>query len=311
VSPAGARPRVSTWLSLSQHRDIDCLDIEIFIVSLADGEWMDMKKDKRRAFLIYTDDWLSSRAITAMTAAEERGYFRLLLYSWNEDDCGLPDNDETLAQLSKLGRAWYGKSGPVVRAQFVTRDGRIFNERLLEERAYQNEVREKRSEAARAANAIRWASDSDPSRIANGSQTDPNRNRNRKPKLKHTVPEPEPDGTESPLLTPENITEAQQALAGHRRNGSTPDEQITRRILCLFDNMMLFRAWIRNIEGTVDPSKITGKGYALYVTNAQRWIVGGAQTEPKPIKYFDPTTITGEPKASPQQSESPYTRYHG
>jgi hypothetical protein len=111
---------------------------------------------------MYTDDWLSSAVIAAMTAAEERGYLRLLLYSWNEDDCGLPDDDDTLAQLSKLG-------------------------------------------------------------------------------------------------------------------------------------------------ATVDPSKITSKGYALYFTNARRWIDDGdRQPEPKPIKYFDVTTITG-----PKEPESPYVRYRG
>jgi uncharacterized protein YdaU (DUF1376 family) len=255
---------------------------------------MDMKKDKRRAFLMYTDDWLSSRAITAMTAAEERGYLRLLLYSWNEDDCGLPDDDETLALLSKLGNAWYGKSGAVVRAQFITRDGRIFNEWLLEERAYQNKVRESRSEAAKTANAVRRSSNSDPSRIADGPQTDPNRNRNRKPKPETIKTVPEPDGAGSHTLTTENITEAQRALGAHRGNGSAPDEQITRRILALFHSMDVFRSWIGNIAATVDPSKITSTGYALYLTNAQRWIgTNGNQATPKPTEYFDTTTITG------------------
>jgi len=54
----------------------------------------------------------------------------------------LPDNDEVLAQLSKLGRAWSrnGKSGEVLRAQFVAKDGRLYNERLSRERKYQKDL---------------------------------------------------------------------------------------------------------------------------------------------------------------------------
>jgi uncharacterized protein YdaU (DUF1376 family) len=54
------------------------------------------------AFLFYVEDWLSSTAIDLMTAAEERGYLRLLLHAWKNPDCGLPNDDRILAHLSKL-----------------------------------------------------------------------------------------------------------------------------------------------------------------------------------------------------------------
>jgi uncharacterized protein YdaU (DUF1376 family) len=253
------------------------------------------KRDTHQAFLLYTADWLSSTAIELMTAGEERGYLRLLIHAWQSPDCGLPDDDRILAVLSKLGAEWEAGSGAVLRRQFVPRGGRLFNARLLEEREYQDKVRGSRSEAARAANASRWASVNDPSRITDGSLTDPNRNRKPKPETIKTVPEP--DGKGSHMLTTENITEAQRALAAHRGNGSTPDEQITRRILGLFNGMTVFRSWIGNIAATVDPSKITSTGYALYFTNAQRWIgTNGNRPAPKPTKYFDVTTITGPPE---------------
>ena len=69
------------------------------------------KPNRYGAFLLYVDDWLSSTAIELMTAAEERGYLRLLMHAWKSPDCGLPKDDKTLAQLSKLGGAWRGKSG--------------------------------------------------------------------------------------------------------------------------------------------------------------------------------------------------------
>ena len=121
---------------------------------------MNPKKPESRprhgAFLLYVDDWLSSTAIDLMTAAEERGYLRLLMHAWKAEDCGLPDDDSVLAVLSKLGGAWKGKSGAVLRAQFTPRDGRLFNERLLRERTYQEEQRRKRSKAGEIANEARW-----------------------------------------------------------------------------------------------------------------------------------------------------------
>ncbi len=130
------------------------------------------QKEQYRAFLLYADDWLSSTTIEMMSAAEERGYLRLLLHAWKSDDCGLPDDDAALALLSKLGADWQPKSGALLRSQFVARDGRLFNERLLTERAYQLGVRKSRSDAARKANEVRWRSVSDPSRIPNGCATD-------------------------------------------------------------------------------------------------------------------------------------------
>jgi len=140
------------------------------------------RKERYGAFLLYVDDWLSSTAIELMTAAEERGYLRLLMHAWKAEDCGLPNDHATLARLSKLGRAWRGKSGAVVRAQFTERDGRLFNDRLSREREHQQSVRQSRGDAGRKGNAIRWGSDCDPSQVAkewqNGSQQHPNPNSN-------------------------------------------------------------------------------------------------------------------------------------
>ena len=130
------------------------------------------KRDRYGAFLLYVDDWLSSTAIDLMTAAEERGYLRLLLHCWKAEDCGIPDDDDVLARLAKLGRTKNVHSLATLRAQFTARDGRLFNERLLREREYQKEVRAKRSTAAAAGNDARWGR----KRIANGSQNDPNPN---------------------------------------------------------------------------------------------------------------------------------------
>lgn len=115
--------------------------------------------DRRRAFLVYVDDWLASKKIECMDAHEERGYWRLLLHEYTEPDCGLPDNDQTLAVWSKLGSQWWRltrekrlrteglTSGAKIRSCFELRDGRLYNDRLLKEWNHQQEVRSARAAA--------------------------------------------------------------------------------------------------------------------------------------------------------------------
>jgi uncharacterized protein YdaU (DUF1376 family) len=114
-----------------------------------------------RAFLFYIDDWLASKHIAKMDAAEERGYLRLLLHAATEDDCGLPNDDAELAIISKLGAQWYKPtsdeskrigdrcSGEKVRECFELVNGRLYNTRLLKEFLHQKEVNAKRVEAGK------------------------------------------------------------------------------------------------------------------------------------------------------------------
>jgi len=61
-----------------------------------------MKADQPPAFLLDVDDWLTSARIAAMTAEEERAYFRLLMYQWKDPDCSLPDDDVLLSAMAKV-----------------------------------------------------------------------------------------------------------------------------------------------------------------------------------------------------------------
>jgi uncharacterized protein YdaU (DUF1376 family) len=105
-----------------------------------------------RAFLLDVDAWLSSTDIAMMTAQEERGYLRLLLHAWKQDDCGLPDDDDVLAHLSLIGSGWQ-KSAAKIRKCFESRDGRLYNARLLKEWEYQRAYHARQADAA----AARWA----------------------------------------------------------------------------------------------------------------------------------------------------------
>lgn len=113
------------------------------------------------AFQFYAKDWLSSARITLMSSSEEGAYIRLLAHCWDSEDCTLPDDDEQLAVLSRLGQQWlsYAPGSNPVRSCFEahpSRPRRLFNKRLYEEwkklRAFQKE----RAESGRKGADSRW-----------------------------------------------------------------------------------------------------------------------------------------------------------
>ena len=112
--------------------------------------------DRRPSFQFYPGDWLSSPDVSVFSAAERGAYIQLLCFAWQAPDCGLPDDDKELAQLSKLGEDWAGESGKRVRSKFRAEGGRLYNERLLEERHKQDEHRAKQSESGRRGAEKRW-----------------------------------------------------------------------------------------------------------------------------------------------------------
>ena len=113
---------------------------------------------KSPAFQFYPDSWLASTDIQLMTPAEEGAYVRLLCHAWLQPDCGLPSDDRALASLSRLGSAWR-KSADKIRSKFTLRDGRLFNERLLAERAKQENWKKKSSVGGQKGAAARWSGD--------------------------------------------------------------------------------------------------------------------------------------------------------
>ena len=106
-------------------------------------------RGKPPSFPFYPDAWLSSKDITLMTPAEEGAYIRLLCIAWLEPDCGLPDDDKILAKLSRLNRSWNRVSGRKLRNKFRSENGRLYNDRLLEERRKQLEWKEKSSQGGK------------------------------------------------------------------------------------------------------------------------------------------------------------------
>lgn len=99
---------------------------------------------KRPAFQFYPGDWLSSLKVMLMNPEQEGAYIRLLCYDWSGD--GIPDDDQTLSVLSRMGEGWFNGGSTVIRNCFIphpSKDGFITNERLQSEREKQDQWREK------------------------------------------------------------------------------------------------------------------------------------------------------------------------
>lgn len=85
-------------------------------------------------FPFFAKDWLSSAAVSRMLPEQEGAYIRLLAIMWvasGDTEPHLPNDDAALAQMSRLGKRWK-KLGQLIRAQFVERDGLLYNEVLSE-----------------------------------------------------------------------------------------------------------------------------------------------------------------------------------
>lgn len=110
------------------------------------------------AFQFYTKEWLSSTKIMLMTPAQEGAYIRLLCHMWESPDCAIPDDDQHLSILSRLGEGWFNGGSTVVRLCFIPHPkihGALTNERLLKERRIQAEWRAKSSKGGLKSAAVR------------------------------------------------------------------------------------------------------------------------------------------------------------
>lgn len=111
-----------------------------------------MAKSKSPAFQFYPNDWLSSPKIMLMTPAEEGAYIRLLCICWMNGH--LPDDDEKLAELSRLKEGWL-KSSDKIRSCFTSRGTKLYNERLSKERGKQLKWRRKSREGGKKSGKAR------------------------------------------------------------------------------------------------------------------------------------------------------------
>ena len=110
---------------------------------------------KSPSFPCYVNNILGSGRIAAMSNADFGAYWMLLCRAWNEDDCGLPDDDEILAAWSRCNGDWVNRKDKIMKC-FHLKGDRWFNDRLLSCKREAEEYKKACSEAGKIGNARRW-----------------------------------------------------------------------------------------------------------------------------------------------------------
>ena len=85
---------------------------------------------KPPSFPLYVNNILGSGRVAVMTNAQFGAYILLLCHAWNQEDCGLPNDDDVLAAWSRMNGKWPENKGHVLRC-FFKKNGRLYNEKLL------------------------------------------------------------------------------------------------------------------------------------------------------------------------------------
>ncbi|MEI6516615.1 MAG: DUF1376 domain-containing protein, partial [bacterium] len=116
---------------------------------------------KSPSFPCYVNNLLGSGRIASMSNAEFGAYWMLLCRAWNEDDCGLPDDDEVLAAWSRCYGDWPKHKAKILRC-FRAENGRLYNDKLRSCRKQQEDYRKSCSEAGKVGSSRRWGGHSHP-----------------------------------------------------------------------------------------------------------------------------------------------------
>lgn len=100
------------------------------------------------ALPLWTDAYLAD---TLHLSTEEHGaYLLLLMTAWRSPDCTLPDDDDRLARMARVGAKKWAKMRPVLAHFWTVDDGRWKQKRLLKERERAEKNRDQKRHAAAA-----------------------------------------------------------------------------------------------------------------------------------------------------------------
>lgn len=123
-----------------------------------------MKAGRPPAFQFYAKDWISSSAVTSMTPSQCGYYINLLARAWDSDRPGhLPNDPDILWKFARAeSRDQFDRESGLVLAQFkLSRDGSLFNARLIRERRVQIMHQKQKSVAGKAGAKSKWLNKKD------------------------------------------------------------------------------------------------------------------------------------------------------
>jgi uncharacterized protein YdaU (DUF1376 family) len=101
------------------------------------------------ALPLFTDAFIADT--THLTAAQTGAFLMLLIIAWRTPDCALPNDDRILARYARMDvRTWMKNRDAVLAFWFQGEDQKWRQRRLLDERKYVDEMRDKKSHAGLA-----------------------------------------------------------------------------------------------------------------------------------------------------------------
>jgi len=118
-----------------------------------------VKEYKPPAFQLYVNDWLGSTKIALMDPAAEGAYIRLLCHAWNDPDTTLPNEEQILILLSRLGSRRWKKYRSMILKCFDSHpsiEGRLHNKRLTKIKEDMRKFHETQSLKGKRGADARW-----------------------------------------------------------------------------------------------------------------------------------------------------------
>lgn len=103
----------------------------------------------------HIDRFKASPAVQAMHPVARIGYLYLLACSWQSEDCTIPADDDTLAELSGLGYELWAEHSTRILRKFVALDGKLRNPSCYEEWREAKRIYEARQDSAKRTNTER------------------------------------------------------------------------------------------------------------------------------------------------------------
>lgn len=105
---------------------------------------------KTPSFPFYPKDWLSDLKVQSLSMKEQGIYLKLLCYSWLDE---LPANIKIITKLLHSDRTAIEK---ILKMFFLEENGNFFNKKLEKIKQELILFRQKKSEAGKKGNAVRW-----------------------------------------------------------------------------------------------------------------------------------------------------------
>jgi uncharacterized protein YdaU (DUF1376 family) len=232
------------------------------------------------ALPLFTDAYLADTI--HLTAAQHGAYILLLMAAWRLPDCALPNDDKFLAKIARMDkRTWEANKAVVLSFWTLGPDAKLRQGRLLDERKFAEQRRDRQSQAGQASALKRKERGS--KTLTSGSNQNPTPTPTPTPIKKggsplppETAP-PEPRGVGAlRLVASENKAKASRwaefRTAYPNREGGQGWPNAERKYVALVASGIPEEVIISGARRYAEHLKATGKIGTQYVKQASTWL---------------------------------------